>query len=68
MGIHDRDYMKRRREDDERGSPGSVSGSNAEDSLRRFLQKYPRFFLYLVIVTAILLILAAIATKPASGN
>jgi len=60
--------MKRRRGDDDRGSTGSSPGSSAEGSLRRFLQKYPRFFLYLAIGAGILVILAAIATKPASGN
>jgi len=64
MGIQDRDYMKRRREDDE----ARYDSSSTENALRRFLQKYPRFFLYLVIAIGVLIVVAAIATKPASGN
>lgn len=64
MGIQDRDYMKRRREDD----GARYDSSATENALRRFLQKYPRFFLYLAIGAGILIILAAIATKPASEN
>lgn len=64
MGIQDRDCMKRRREDD----GARYDSSATENALRRFLQKYPRFFLYLVIAIGVLIVLAAIATKPDSGN
>ena len=42
MGIQHRDYMKRPEDDDE----GRSVDSNVEDLLAGFLQRNPRFFLY----------------------
>jgi hypothetical protein len=62
MGIQDRDYMKRPRDGDDRPS-SSGSGSDAEDTLRRILRKYPRLFLYLAIAIGILFAIAMVAAK-----
>jgi hypothetical protein len=61
MGIRDRDYMKRPSDDD--GDKDSSSDSKAEDFASRFLQKHPRFFLYVGIVVGALLIIAVIVDK-----
>jgi hypothetical protein len=61
MGIRGRDYMKRPSDDD--GQGGSPSDSKAEEFARRFLQKYPRFFLYVCIGLGILILIAVVLTK-----
>jgi hypothetical protein len=58
MGILDRDYMKRPSDDD--GQSDSSSESKAEEFVSRFLQKHPRFFLYVGIGLGALLIIAFI--------
>jgi hypothetical protein len=65
MGIQDRDYMKRRPDDD--GDRRSSSGSGAEDFLSGFLEKHPRFLLYLGIGIGVLVLITVtivIASKP----
>jgi len=58
MGIQDRDYMKRPSDDD--GGRRSLSDSGAEDFLSSFLEKRPRFFLYLGIGIGVLALLTVI--------
>jgi hypothetical protein len=61
MGIRDRDYMKRPSDDD--GENGSSSDSKAEEFASRFLQKHPRFLLYVGIAIGALLIIAFFVAK-----
>lgn len=68
MGIHERDYMKRRREADEQSASNYLNGSSAGDSLGRFLQKHPRFFHYLAAVVISLIVLGIILTKTTEGH
>jgi len=60
MGIQDRDYMRRRPDDDD-GHP-SGSGRRAEAVLGGFLRRNPRFFTY-VGIGLIALILIALGVK-----
>ena len=55
MGIRDRDYMKRRSDDD---SDGSSTESKAEEIAQRLLNKLPQLFLYGGIVLVILILTA----------
>jgi hypothetical protein len=66
MGIQDRDYMKRPPDDDRRR--GSSSGSDAEDRLSRFLEKHPRFFLYVGIGLGVLLLITLAVVVASKGN
>ncbi len=66
MGIQDRDYMKRRPEDDDRRH--SSSGSGVEDRLRSFLNRNPRFFLYLGVALGTLCLLGLILAKMSDKN
>jgi len=61
MGIRDRDYMKRPSDDD--GPHNSSSDSNAEEFARGFLEKHPRFFLYVSISVGVLIVAAVIISK-----
>jgi hypothetical protein len=61
MAIRERDYMKRPPDDD--GQNGHPSDSKPEELVRKFLQKYPRFLLYLGIGFAILIVIAVIISK-----
>ena len=66
MGIQDRDYMKRPSDDD--GGRRSLSDSGAEDFLSRFLEKHPRFFLYLGIGIAVLALITLIVVMTSKGK
>ena len=61
MGIQNRDYMKRPSDDDERRA--SSSDSKLEALLSGFLQRHPRFFIYVGISLAVLVIAAIIVAK-----
>jgi hypothetical protein len=65
MGIQNRDYMKRPPDDDDR--PGSWSESKAEELLTGFLQRHPRFFLYVGVGLAVLIV-AAVALARLSNR
>jgi hypothetical protein len=65
MGILNRDYMKRPPEDD----PGaSSSESKAEEFVTRFLRRHPRFFVYVGVGLAVLVVAAIIVAKVAAGS
>ena len=66
MGILDRDYMRRRSDDDARPKP-SVEG-NAEESVSQFLRKHPRFLLSVAIGLGVLCVIALIITTFSGGN
>jgi len=61
MGIRDRDYMKR--PSDGNGPRGPSLDSKAEEIASRFLQKHPRFFLYVGIGLAALIVIAFIVDR-----
>jgi hypothetical protein len=56
MGIHDRDYMRRRREEDDDRYPGESTENKASGMLGRFFDKYPRFGFWLAAVLAVLIL------------
>jgi hypothetical protein len=58
MGIRDRDYMKRRPDDDD-----SSPEAKAEEIAQRFLSNLPRLLLYCGIVTVILILIALVVLK-----
>ena len=62
MGIRNRDYMKRPPDDDE-DSRASSSNSKLEAWLSGFLRRHPRFFLYVGIGLAVLVIVAITFSK-----
>jgi hypothetical protein len=62
MGIQNRDYMKRPPDDDE-DRRSSSSDSKLEAFLTGFLQRHPRFFLYVGIGLAVLVITAIVVAK-----
>ena len=61
MGIHNRDYMKRPSDDDH--DRASSPDARLEAFFSGFLQKHPRFFLYLAIGIIALFALAFVAIK-----
>jgi hypothetical protein len=71
MGIQDRDYMKRQSRN--RSGDGSISGSGedgppptdskVEEFFSGFLQRHPRFFVYLGVAFAVVIIIALILAK-----
>ena len=58
MGIQNRDYMKRPSDDDHRRE--SSSGSGAEEFFAQFLQRHPRFFIYVALGLAALVVVAIV--------
>ena len=66
MGIQNRDYMKRPSDDDDRRA--SSSDSKAEEFLTRFLQRHPRFFIYLGLGLAVLVVVAIVVVVLASKS
>lgn len=58
MSIRDRDYMKRPPEGDDEWS--AASDSKTEEFLSRFFRKHPRFFLYVGIGIAVLVVIALV--------
>ena len=61
MGIRDRDYMKRPA--DQEVDSGLTTDSKAEALLGDFLRRHPRFFLYVGIGLAILIIGGLLAAR-----
>ena len=57
MGIQNRDYMKRPDHDDGRGSS---SDSRLEEFFSGFLQRHPRFFIYVGIGLAVSIVIAIV--------
>jgi len=66
MGIRDRDYMKRPSDDE--ASRGSSAESKAEDFLSKFVQKHPRFFLYVAIGFAVLIVISLVVVHFSGAN
>ena len=62
MGIENRDYMKRPSDDDDDRGAAS-SDSKLEAFLSGFLQRHPRFFLYVLIGLAVLVVAAIVVAK-----
>jgi hypothetical protein len=60
MGIRDRDYMKRRSDDDD---DGSLPDSKAEEIAQKLLSKFPRLLLYCGIGFVILILIALVVFK-----
>ena len=61
MGIQIRDYMKRPPDDD--GRQPSTADGQLEAFLSGFLQRHPRFFVYLGIALVALIIIALLVGK-----
>lgn len=61
MGIRSRDYMKRPSDDD--GERPSTPDAKFEAFLSGFLRRHPRFFLYLGIALAALILVALLVAK-----
>jgi hypothetical protein len=61
MGILNRDYMKRPSGDDDRHA--SSPDSRAEEFFSRFMERHPRFFLYVGIGLAAVIIVAIIVAR-----
>jgi hypothetical protein len=61
MGIRSRDYMKRPSDDD--GERPSTPEGKLEDFLSGFLQRHPRFFVYLGIALVVLIIVGLLLAK-----
>jgi hypothetical protein len=61
MGIEDRDYMKRRSDADD--ARASSSDSGVEELFSRFLQRHPRFFIYVGVGIGVLVVAALILSK-----
>ena len=57
MGIQNRDYMKRPDDDDGRGSS---SDSGMEGALSGFLERHPRFFVYVGVGIGVLVVIAIV--------
>lgn len=66
MGILNRDYMKRPPDDDDQRA--SSSDSKAEEFITRFLQRHPRFFVYVGVGLAVLVIAAILVAKLTAGS
>jgi hypothetical protein len=65
MGVQDRDYMKR----SSAGAGEGNSSADAEEFVAGFLQKHPRFFVYLGIgIGALILISAAVVLLSGRGD
>jgi hypothetical protein len=66
MGIQDRDYMKRPSDDDD-DRRASSPDSRLEAFLSGFLQRHPRFFLYvgigLAVLVAVAIVVASLTTR-----
>lgn len=65
MGIHDRDYMKRRSDDD---NDASSAESKAEEIAQKFLSKFPRLLLYFGIGFAVLILITFIVFKISGAS
>ena len=63
MGIQDRDYMKRRRGDDDDGRRYMEAESKIARWLTAFFEKYPRFGVCLGIVLLLLILAALIIAR-----
>jgi hypothetical protein len=64
MGIQDRDYMRRPRNDGGgHRTPDSGSGSDGDSALDRFFQRNPRFLLYVSIAFGVLIVITLIVAK-----
>ena len=60
MGIQDRDYMKRGRDEDPRPT---APDDKLEEAVSGFLRRHPRFFLYFAIALVVLAILALVLSR-----
>jgi len=61
MGIRSRDYMRRPSDDD--GERPSPPDNKLEAFLSGFLQRHPRFFVYLGIALVALVVIALLVAK-----
>ena len=66
MGIQNRDYMKRPSDDDDPRS--STPDNKLEAFFSRFLQRYPKFFVYVGIALAALVIAVVVIVKLTSKS
>ena len=64
MGIQDRDYMKRSPNDD--GRNPSTAGNKLDAFLSGFLERHPRFFVYVGFVLLVSIIVAVIGARLSS--
>jgi len=60
MGIQDRDYMKRGRDEDPRPT---APDDKLEEAVSGFLRRHPRFFLYFAIALVVVAILALVLSR-----
>ena len=67
MGIRDRDYMKRRQDDDDEGRSSCSSGLAARlvTWFSAFFEKYPRFGVWLAAVLGALLLVVLVVARLA---
>ena len=65
MGIQDRDYMKRRRDDNDDDREFSGAGSKVAGRLSAFFEKHPRLGIWLAVVLLGLLLAALIMARLA---
>jgi len=65
MGIRDRDYMKRRSDDD---PDGSSPESKAEEIAQKLLNKFPQLLLYCGIGLVILILITLAILKIAENK
>jgi hypothetical protein len=61
MGIQNRDYMKRPSDDDDQRA--SAPDAKLEEFFSRFLRRHPKFFIYVGIALAVLVIAALVVAK-----
>ena len=66
MGIGDRDYMRRRREDDGDRPAGDSVGSKLVDGLSRFFARYLRFGVWLAVILGVAILVALILARLSS--
>ena len=66
MGLSDRDYMKRRPEDD--AQRASSPDAKVEAYLSGFLNRHPRFFLIAGAALAVLIVLAILIARLADKS
>ena len=66
MGIQDRDYMKRRPSGDDSGS--GAGGDKLEGALGRFLERHPKFFVWLTAGLVALVVVGLALSKSGGKN
>jgi hypothetical protein len=67
MGIHDRDYMRRRPEEEEDRRGDNSTGSWLASKLSHFFERYPRFGVWLAAVLGLAILIVLILARLAFG-